>query len=73
MERTNKFSRAVLMCRKLLIDGTVCICYTEFTYSSSRPVGHLFPFMKACTKDKDYPIYDICANWVFKHCYRMLE
>ena len=30
-------------------------------------------FMKACTKDKDYPIYDICANWVFKHCYRMLE
>lgn len=29
--------------------------------------------MKACTKDKEYPIYDICANWVFKHCCRMLE
>ena len=57
------------MCRKLLIDGTVCICYTEFTYSNSRPAGHLFPFMKACTKDKDVTVHTPLSREVLWHEY----
>ena len=48
------------MCRKLLIDGTACVCYTEFIYLSSRPAGHLFPFMKA--KDKEVTVHSVHSN-----------